>query len=354
MLKDGKAKKLPADDRSAVRIRALPKADLFGTAPQGEVILALEVTLEPKLQWQNMQSIRINKAVDDQDQKLSQVTPQVPAPPGAAFPGGFAPAAMIRPAIGAWGGGMNQPIPVQLKKGEKVAKSLKELKGVLSANVLSEAKPMITADNLAKAAGKTFKGDEGGSLKIIAVTTDETKKTTIQFELEQPPNVVAAAQNMGMPGGGAVMPPLPMRIKIRPAGAPAAPAPPPVPPPPAAQAPVRKVQVVRQQVQVQLGGGQGGRIVIMQPAIGVAGPGFAGPFNGVSVQDDKGNTLPIQAGPPQFRMVAMPGGGNMFVATTTFLCQPGKDQGQPAKLVYSGRKRVTIDIPFTLKDVPLP
>ncbi len=52
--------------------------------------------------------------------------------------------------------------------------------------------------------------------------------------------------------------------------------------------------------------------------------------------------------------MAMAGGGQMFVITYTFLCQPGKDQGQPAKLVYSGRKRVTIDIPFTLKDVPLP
>src|SRR6185437_12792105 len=285
LLKDGKAQKLPTDDRSAVRIRDLPKADMFGAAPEGEVILGLEVSPEPKLQWQGMQSIRIKKAVDDQDQKLSQVIPQVPgAPAGAGFPGGFAPPGAVRPAIAVWGGGTSQQIPVQLKKGEKAAKSLKELQGVITANVLSEAKPMITADNLAKAAGKTFKGDEGGALKIVSVKTDEAKKTTIQFELEQPPNVVpAAAQNAGMPGGGAIMPPLPVRIKIRPAGAPGAPAPQPAPPAPAAQAPQAKLQVVRQQVQIQVqigGGGQG--IVIGQPAIAIAGGGFAGPFNGVS------------------------------------------------------------------------
>ncbi len=241
MLKDAKPKKLPTDDRSAVRVRALSKADMFGAAPEGEIMLALEVTPEPKLQWQGMQSIHINKALDDQDQKLSQIVPQIPAGPGfRGGAGGFAPPqavirpAIMRPGMGGFWGGPNQPIPVQLKKGEKAAKSLKELTGVITANVLSETKPMITADKLDKAAGKTFKGDEGGSIKIIEVKTDEAKKTTIQFELEQPPNVIAAMpQNMGMmgmPGVGAIMPAPPVRIKIRPPGAGAPPAPRRLPP----------------------------------------------------------------------------------------------------------------------------
>jgi hypothetical protein len=359
MLKDGKAEKLPADDGSAVRVRALPNANMLGAAPEGEILLALEATPEPKLQWQAFQSIHIDKALDDKDQKLTQVMPQVPAgPPGfggpnPAVPAGAARPAIARPMIAVWGGG-NQAIPVQLKKGEKASKSLKELKGTITAQMLSEAKPMITADNLAKAAGKTFKGDKGGSIKIIEVKSEE-KKTTIRVEVEQPPDTVPAMQQMGMPGiGGAVRP----GVKILPAPAVPPPAPPAAPAarpapaaPPAAQAPAAKPQVA--QLQVQILGGPGG--IAIGGGGGAAGGAFVGPFNGLSVRDEKGNALPIQVGQVQARAMQGPGGGVVFyIFTYTLVCEPGKDQGKPTKVVYLARKQVTVDIPFTLKDVPLP
>ena len=34
--------------------------------------------------------------------------------------------------------------------------------------------------------------------------------------------------------------------------------------------------------------------------------------------------------------------------------QSQADRGPPAKLVYLGRRAVTIEVPFTLRDVPLP
>jgi hypothetical protein len=397
LLKDGKAKKLPTDDRGAVRVRALPKANMFGPAPEGELILALEATPEPKLQWQNFQSIRIEKALDDQDQTLTQIMPQVPAAPpgvGIGVPGGGpVPLPVARPAVmpvGPWGG-MNPPIAVQLKKGEKAAKSLKELKGTLTAQVLSETKPMITA----KLEKKLYKGDEGGSIKIIEVKTEE-KKTTIRFEFEQPPDTVAATPQMpgmGMMGGpiGVAVP----GVRVLPA-APAPPPPAPAPPaPPAAKAPapaareeaakdeeakakaakaeaaakeardakIKEEAIRRQQaqqraqqraaqvqVQVQIQGGPGAIAI----GGGGAAPAFVGPMNGLSVQDDKGKALPIQMGPMQARVIQGAGNVNTFLLTYTLTCEPGKDQGDPAKVVYLGRKRVTVDVPFTLKDVPLP
>jgi hypothetical protein len=42
--------------------------------------------------------------------------------------------------------------------------------------------------------------------------------------------------------------------------------------------------------------------------------------------------------------------GTEYVLT----CQPQKGQGEPAKLVYTVSQSVTIDIPFTLRNVPLP
>jgi hypothetical protein len=129
-------------------------------------------------------------------------------------------------------------------------------------------------------------------------------------------------------------------IKIRPAP-PAVP-----PPPPAAKAPAAKPAVVRfQAVQARVNIQGGGGVVVMG--------GLMGPNNGLTILDDKGKTLPVQMGQQQIQFVQGPG-GNAVTAIYTLICPPGKDHGEPAKVVFMGRKNLTIDIPFTLKDVPLP
>ncbi len=172
---------------------------------------------------------------------------------------------------------------------------------------------------------------------MIEVKTDEQKQMTIQFEFEQPPDTTPAAPQF--PAGPVMRP----AIRLQPPGG--APAAPPPAAPPAGGAGAFAARQVQAQIQIQGGA-----------AVGPGGPGaamFVGPINGLSIQDAKGNALPIQMGPQQFRVV---GGGavNAFIATYTFTCTPGKDQGEPARLVYHGRKSVQVDIPFTLKDVPLP
>src|SRR5579875_2756193 len=192
VLKEGQALKRPTDDRSAARIRALGKSDLFGGVLDGEIILALEVSLEPKLQWQLFQSIHIDKAVDDRGQKLAQVIPQVEGAAGIAganLAGGvvnFQQRQMQMQFIvqqrRGWGI-LSLQVPVQLKKGAKEAQSLKELSGVLTVQLLTQPQPLITADQLDKA--KLFKGDEGGSIKMVRVESG-SKETVLQLEFEQP------------------------------------------------------------------------------------------------------------------------------------------------------------------------
>ena len=373
ILKDGKEKKLPTDDASAVRIRALGKSEMFGNPGEGEMILALEVSPEPKVLWEELKSIHIDKAIDDQDQKLPQVIPQVEGVGAAAVgvgggigggPGIARPMIMIaRPAVpmpGMWGGwvgglSLSQPVPVQLKKGAKAAKSLKELKGVITAQLLTEVQPMITANKLK--ADETFKGKEGGFIKIVEVKEEEDK-TTIRLEFEQPSPekiVPAMLENVmaGFGGGGGGVG-VPIRIQPRPgvkivpapgaAPAPGLAAPPQAAPPPVQVAPVQ-VQVAPVQAQIVI---QGGNV------------GFGGPmqttesFNGLTVQNDKGKVLPIQIGQTQGRFQQLPGGGFVQTLTYTFICPHDKDKGKPAKVVFLGRKRTTVDIPFALQDVPLP
>jgi RNA polymerase sigma factor (sigma-70 family) len=342
LLKDGKFKKRPTDDTSAIRIRALADAKMFGTAAEGELLLALEATPEPRLQWLGVDKIKITKVLDDRGQSLKQVQPKAPENPANGLPGGViggAPGAGAPAiAIASVGYSPNQ-IPVHLKKGAKAAKTLKELSGVITAQVLVSAKPMITVAKLAKAAGKTFKGAKGGFIKIISVKTDKDKKTTIKFEFEPPPSADGGNFGFGIAQPGVVVPAQPALPAVPPPAPPAQPAP--------GGAPAANAAGVAQAVEVQavpgaIGGFGGGAPMVMTT------------FNGITIQDDKGKTLPVQLGQQLVQVEQQPGGVAKVIFTYSLVCEPGKGRGQPVKMVYQGRQRTTIDIPFTLKKVPLP
>jgi hypothetical protein len=172
ILTDGKLPSLPTDDRTAVRFRAL-KASSVGAPAEGEILLALEVTPEPKLLWQGTVAVQIKKATDDQGQSLEQVAgggngPLRPGAGGMGGGGGGAKGPQPGMAPGGFGGGgggfggfpapgrpgggaaLGLPgnvmgmagnaavllAPVRLKKGAKPATSLKEISGTITARVL--------------------------------------------------------------------------------------------------------------------------------------------------------------------------------------------------------------------------
>jgi hypothetical protein len=361
ILVDGKAKELPTDASSAVRIRALDKADTFGPAGDGQALIALEITPEPKIQWQQTTGVRIEKAVDDQGQKLTQIMEEnngggvVLPGRGVIRPGVIIRGRVVRGGVGAF----NQQVPVRLKKGEKEAKTLKELTGTITAQVLTPPEPFLTVENVMKAAGKTVKGTEGGSITIKEAKKAEDGSITITAELEMPPNVIPGGNVPLVPGVGG-----PGGIRILPAPAPAVPIAP-VPPAkkeagapgrgvffaaqaPAAPAPVQVVPV--EEVRQIPGKGAVTVKVLVAAPVPVAGaaPAINGPNQGIRLLDDKGNTLPANV------RVQYKQGGAKFVPEYVITLPAHKDATEPAKLVIEGRKSVTIDVPFALKNVPLP
>jgi hypothetical protein len=338
---DAKPKSVPTCYSGAVRIRALKDAPDPGLGlpipapppgggPQAKDdthTVWLEVRAEPKMQVQLLQSVAFTKATDDRDQKLEKFTPPAPPVPGGlpggpVPPGGAAGRLGIAIGYGGFGGGMpgfggTHTIPVRLKKGEKEAKALKEFVGTITAMVMAPAEPVITAEKITKAAGETFKGKDGGQIKVIEVK-EEDGKITLKFEMEMPQNV---------PGGlGVPVTPVPV-------------APPPLPPAPA--------KPVGGGFGLQVGGGG-------PPAPPGAGPGFPAvrgffPAQGITLVDDKGKTIPqTGGGPPTFK--GAPGAAPRIEFTQEYKLE--KDQ-KPAKLIYSVSKMVTLDIPFSFKDVPL-
>jgi hypothetical protein len=69
--------------------------------------------------------------------------------------------------------------------------------------------------------------------------------------------------------------------------------------------------------------------------------------NGLTLRDAKGE--PVAANVGVSRSLTPDGARVEYIITTQ-----NPKGAEPAKLVFSGSKRVTVDIPFTLKNVPLP
>jgi RNA polymerase sigma factor (sigma-70 family) len=258
VLADGRPRDLPASDGTAVRVRALGKADGPGSPADGEAVLALEVTPEPKLRWRGVTAVEVGKATDDQGQTLEQVKPvgQVPG----------------------------NPVPARFKRGPKAATSLREITGTVTARVLREPQPYLTIDDVLGAAGKNFQAADGGGLRVIDVAKGPAGRVELRFAVDPP---VGAA-----PAGG------PVRVTHR-----------------------------------------SGRVV-------VSSAGGDGPEYELAVMDDKGVVLePVGLG-------GRGGVGREPDYSATY--QPRQGQGAPAKLIYTVSPNVTLNVPFTLRNVPLP
>ena len=92
-------------------------------------------------------------------------------------------------------------------------------------------------------------------------------------------------------------------------------------------------------------------LIAVRGAIFVGGGGTS--TAGLSLLDAKGE--PIQLTGVQMRFTPVVAGAagivNQLQHTLTFQAEKGQE---PSKLVYAGRKMLNLEIPFTLKDVPLP
>lgn len=152
VLRDGKPSEEPTVRVGAIRMRLLPKK--FGDAKRKDILLGLQIAVEPKVRWRSATAVHIDKAVDDRGQELK------PLPQGSLsfHAQNVYHAAPVRGSV----------VPIALRKRDKQSKSLKELRGTITAEVLSEPKTVLTVDNVLKAEGKTFRFS-GGWLKIVKV-----------------------------------------------------------------------------------------------------------------------------------------------------------------------------------------
>jgi len=209
----GKSSIPPTHYEGAVRVRAVSveKAKEL-SRDAGEITLALQVSPEPKLGWQQLVGVSITKAIDDQDQELTSVPMDATANAAPLNMNG-ARQIMIRQngngqqiiiiqngngqqqvqivqmggnvdqVIKGMTGGTNQIVPVRLKRGTRDTTSLKEVSGVLTAKVRSGQEELLRINDILNAKGMTAKGEGNTSVKVLSVASSEDGDIKIEVEL---------------------------------------------------------------------------------------------------------------------------------------------------------------------------
>jgi len=290
-LYDGKPERVPTHVAGAVRVQALPPSFKGPNQPAalGQPGLNLEITPHPTMQWHRIVDVRIERAVDEQGQLLTQ-------PPASTQPNGdhiawnqFGGRVVIWDSTGEMPMVNTRQTAVRLKAGNKPSKMLKEVRGIVAAQVQTPSEQLINVDNILRASGRSVKGDKGGSIKVLKVEQGKDGLVQLHIVLDRPADAVA------MP-----------------------------------------VEVAALRVQAFLAA------------------------NGKMVREvDNGlgkyfSLLDKQGRPYKIITTEIIPSGQGFKQELRLTFGPAKGQSEPVKLIYSSPRTVTIDVPFTLKDVPLP
>lgn len=189
---------------------------------------------------------------------------------------------------------------LRLKKGEKPSKTLTELKGNLTVQAMSTTQTLVQVDKILQAAGRTVNGANGCSLQIQGMEKQKNGTYRLQLHLDLPPGANAAN-----PLNGAI------------------------------QAQAGMVQ----QIQIQINGGV---------VVGNMNPNHTAGLP--ELFDAKGQ---------KYQLVNMPSRSLRVVngavsQTVTLVFRGYEGLGEPDRLVLTGQRTVTVQVPFAFRDVPLP
>jgi hypothetical protein len=302
ILRDGPGTALPGSRAGAVRIRVAPIGTAIdGVSPVGadEVIVPLQLSAEPKLHWQGAVDVRIDRAIDDRGRSLicTRAVRDLPAEDDeVVFING------INGLIVENSPRRSGPVGVRVQRGEKPGTRLTELSGSVAAQV-RVAEPLAVAEAPLKAAGRTFRGKFGVTLKVTSAMRAKDGEETFGVEVHLPPDIQLFQQGIGA------------------------------------------VQMAGQLQMIQRGVIRPVRSVAEMPSL----PAGATEFQGLALEDGKDRRLTATRG--MLGMSRFGQDGAVFEITATF--KPADAGQEPARLVFSATRPATVEIPFTVKDIPL-
>ena len=188
-LTDGAPGRRAAFQAGALRIRMLGPRASYPTDDGGDkrhVALALEVKPEPRIGWERLAAVRIDRVVDDKGQHL-------PAP--AVVLGDNKLQEIDENVIIIWDSPLDFPLAaapqlfaLQFPLNDRTGIQLREVRGTVAGWIRTAPQPLITLDNLAKQVNKTQTGTDGTRLTVTECRREEDGLYKVSIELTPPQN----------------------------------------------------------------------------------------------------------------------------------------------------------------------
>jgi hypothetical protein len=290
LLQGGEPPAVPTCYAGAIRIRAVQAEAPSWTKAKDEALFLLEIAPQPKLLWQGVLDVRVDRAVDEQGRELT---------PAVSNGGDTAP---VRNGVWLLDENGNRPsaggrplVPVRLRAAETASRRLKEVSGVVAAQVQTPLQPLITISPILGAAGKTAEGPDGETLTVTEAARQDDGTFKLRVRLDE---TIRATVGLN-------------------------------------QRVLRANRVVVRNGVLLRGG-------MVRDLTGSAAEGLA-------LLDARGNSLPLSGRSGETAL-----NGTRVSQSLTLHYQPAASGEAPAKLVYSGRRTLVVEVPFALHDVPLP
>lgn len=187
-----------------IRVKVLPK-DAPGsvlTKGSNEIQFVLDVTPAPSLTWLGTVNVDIRKAIDDRGASLTQShlrgSPNMIAENGYAntiqngivFQGG---GQLIVNGDITWGEypqaavtGNWRHLPISLLGAQSPSKSLRQLEGVVTAQVLTPAQTLLAIENIITASAKTTVENGEHRLEVLEHSVDKNGSIKVKFRVVSP------------------------------------------------------------------------------------------------------------------------------------------------------------------------
>jgi hypothetical protein len=280
-----------------------------------EIVLKLEVLAEPRLHWQGQLNFRAEELIDDRQQLVVFVNARAQKKDEdndldplrimqQAGQGGI----VIRGNFNGipFGPGtapsLRQELDVTLRLPDQPGQKLALVKATLAGQVQMPWQPLLTVPDVTKAGKEPIKGKDGAQLRIVDLTRRDDGRVALKLELDTPS------------GGDPVLNGIFNGI----------------------------AQIQRMQMQAfQIANGQ---------LRGLNNGPLGLESQDLVLTDQVGRPFGVTARNEEFRVV----GGASPTRVISLVLTPPDAQAEPRKLVYLAPTTANLEVPITLKDVPLP
>ncbi|MFM7148516.1 MAG: HEAT repeat domain-containing protein [Gemmataceae bacterium] len=332
-----------SDTSRSVRVRPAFREQFPFKTPEKMIGVPVEITPEPRIGWQQLLSLRVDRAIDDKEQTLSESRPSG----GDARTGGE-PIVVVQPSRGLVVQGTGEsrwavPISpvgphfvteIRLSRGEKESQSLVSLEGSLVGQVLGDREQLVEVDKVMQAEGKSIKGKRGAEIQVQKVVKLDTGFILIEFTLAQPHGYIPALIEIeptkpsleSSPGAAPLTPRGGLSLQPFWLGS-----------------MLTRAPEIRSSMS---GGGSAARTG------GIGGSANTGSPWGLQFLDEKGVPIAGLIHPNWNKLGRLPGPGSLAPYIATY--RPAKNlPPEPSRMVFVARRQAEVTIPFKLKNLPL-